>query len=148
MAIAAARLAETQGQEGGTGACARCTNSGSIGQCSRAGTRYLVLRKPPGAGQARMSFRSEAHTIRPETGTCMATKNGVVVLDVARMTCPDCPFTVAMGMFFLEGVNRVEVDADTKRACVVIDPPGTVSAKQLIAAIQQKGYEAKVVDAR
>lgn len=86
--------------------------------------------------------------VRPETGTCMATKNGVVVLDVARMTCPDCPFTVAMGMFFLKGVNRVEVDADEKRACVVIDPPGMVSAKQLIAAIRQRGYEASVVNTR
>ena len=148
VSIARARLAETQGQEGGTGACARCTASGSIGQCSRAGTRYLVLRKPPGAGDARVSFRSEAHTVRPETGTCMATNNGVVVLDVARMTCPDCPFTVATGIFFLEGVNRVEVDADAKRVCVVIDPPGTVSAKQLIAAIRQRGYEASVVEPR
>ncbi len=148
MTIADARLAETQDQKGGIGPCAHCTASGSIGQCSRAGTRYLVLRKPPGAGDARMSFRSEAHTVRPETGTCMATKNGVVVLDVAGMTCPDCPFTAAMGMFFLQGVNRVEVDAGAKLACVVTDPPGTVSAKQLIAAIQQRGYEATVVDAR
>ena len=78
----------------------------------------------------------------------METKNGVVVLDVAGMTCPDCPFSVAMGMFFLEGVNRVEVDADTKRACVVIDPQGTVNDKHLIAAIRQRGYEAKVVELR
>ena len=78
----------------------------------------------------------------------MATNKGVCVHDVARMTCPDCPFTVAMGIFFLEGVNRVEVDADAKRVCFVIDPPGTVSAKQLIAAIRQRGYEASVVEPR
>lgn len=78
----------------------------------------------------------------------MQTKNGVVVLDVARMTCPDCPFSVAMGMFFLAGVERVEVDADAKRACVVVDRPGTPSVKQLIAAIRQRGYEASVVTAR
>ena len=93
-----------------------------------------------------MSFRSEAHTIRPETGTCMATKNGVVVLDVAGMTCPDCPFNAAMGALFLEGVERIEVDFDAKRACVVVNPPGTVSDKQLIAAIRQRGYEASLID--
>ena len=144
VAIAAARHAETQGQKGGTGACTRCTDSGSIGQCSRAGWRYLVLTKLIGDGGA-MMFRAEGHTARPETGTCMETKNGVVVLDIAGLTCPDCPFNAATGMFALEGVNRVEVDFDAKRACVVIDPPGTVSNKQLIAAIRQRGYEASVV---
>ncbi len=147
VAMAAARHAATHGQEGGTGACARCTASGTIGQCSRAGWRYLVLTKPAGEGDATM-FRAEGRSVRPESGTCMETRHGVVVLDVAGMTCSDCPFTVAMGMHFLEGVARVEVDAAAKRACVVIDPPGTVSAKQLIAGIRQRGYEASVVDAR
>ncbi|MCH7873663.1 MAG: heavy-metal-associated domain-containing protein [Planctomycetes bacterium] len=147
VAMAAARHAETDSQEGGTGACARCTSSGTIGQCSRAGWRYLILTKPPGEGGA-MTFRAEGRIARPETGTCMETKPGVVVLDVAGMTCSDCPFTVAMGMHFLDGVARVEVDAAAKRACVVINPPGKVSAKQLIAGIRQKGYDASVVDAR
>lgn len=145
VSIARARLAETQGQKGGTGACARCTASGSIGQCSRAGWRYLIVTKLTGEGGAILSMGRRA---RPETGTCMETKNGVVVLDVAGMTCPDCPFNAAMGALLLEGVERVEVDFDAKRGCVVVDPLGTVSDKQLIAAIRQRGYEAKVVEPR
>ena len=147
VAIAAARHAETQGQKGGTGACARCTASGTIGQCSRAGWRYLILAKPAGAngGVLVMGGRTRPDIDAP---TCMEMKDGVVVLDVAGLTCPDCPFTVASAVLFLAGVEQVEVDADAKRACVVIDPPGTVSDKQLIAAIRQRGYEAKVVDAR
>ena len=145
VAIAAARLAETQGQEGGTGACACCTASGSIGQCSRAGWRYLIVTKLADEGGAVMSMGRRA---RPETGTCMETKNGVVVVDVAGMTCPDCPFTVASGVLYLAGVERVEVDIEAKRACVVVDPPGTVSDKQLIAGIRQRGYEASVTDGR
>ena len=147
VVIAAARLAQTQGQKGGVGPCARCTASGSIGQCSRAGWRYLIVTKLSGEGGA-MMFRAEGHTARPDTGTCMETKNGVVVLDVAGMTCPDCPFNAGMGALFFEGVERVEVDFDAKRACVVVEPPGTVSQEQLIAAIRQRGYEADVVDAR
>ena len=143
VSIARARLAETQGQEGGTGACALCTASGSIGQCSRAGWRYLIVTQVKGE---RGAFLSMGRLARPETGTCMETKNGVVVLDVAGMTCPDCPFNAAWGVLYLAGVERVEVDFDAKRACVVVDPPGSVSDKQLLAGIRQRGYEAKVVD--
>ncbi len=144
VSIARARHAKTGGQEGGTGACGRCTASGSIGQCSRAGWRYLVLSKSAGEGGA-MMYRAEGRPARPATATCMETKPGVVVLDVAGMSCPDCPFTLAGGVLFLDGVERVEVDADAKRACVVVDPPGTVSPEQLIECIRQRGYEASVV---
>ena len=145
--IAAVRLAETRGQRGGIGPCARCKASGTIGQCSRAGWRYLALTKLTGEGGA-MMYRAMGYPARPETATCMETKNGVVVLDVSGMTCPDCPFTAAVNVLFLEGVERVEVDFDAKRACVVVAPPGAVSHEQLIACIRQRGYEASVVDAR
>lgn len=144
-AIATALHAKTKSQKGGTGVCNRCKGFGSIGQCSRAGWRYLVLTKIAGEEGA-MMFRSEGRPVRPETGTCMETKNGVVVLDVVGMACPDCPFTVA-SMVYFKGVERVEVDLDAKRACVVISPPGTVSHKQLIALIRDRGYKASVVNA-
>ena len=80
--------------------------------------------------------------------TCMDTKSGVVVLDVAGMTCPDCPFTAAVGVLVLDGVERIEVDLDAGRACVVVDPPGAVSHEQLIATVRQSGYDATVVDSR
>ena len=147
VAIAGVRLAETQGQEGGMRPCARCTASGTIGQCSRAGWRYLVLTKLTSEGGA-MMYRAMGGPTRPDTATCMETRNGVIVLDVAGMTCPDCPFTAAGSIVFLNGVERVEVDFDAKRACVVVSPQGTVSHKELIASIRQRGYEASVVDAR
>jgi copper chaperone CopZ len=147
VTIAGARLVETQGPKGGTGPCARCTASGTIGQCSRAGWRYLVMTKLTGE-DGTMMYRVMGGPARPETATCMETKNGVVVLDIAGMTCPDCPFTAAVDVLSLDGVERVEVDYDAKRACVVVEPPGTVSHEQLIACIRQRGYEASVVDAR
>ena len=86
--------------------------------------------------------RSIGYPTRPDKGSCRETKNRAAVLG---MTCADCPFNVAVGMVYLEGVQRVEVDFDAKRACVVVDPPGTVSDKQLIAVARARGYLANVV---
>ena len=147
MAIAAARLAETPDEQEAIGPCARCTASGMIGQCSRAGWRYLVLTKHTEEGGP-MGYRAMGGPAPLPMATCMDAKSGAVVLDVPGMTCTDCPFTVASRVLFLGGIERVEVDFDAKRACVVVDPPGTVSDEQLIAAIRQSGYEASVVYAR
>ena len=147
LAIAAARLAETQGKDAGTGPCAQCTTSGTIGQCSRAGWRYLVLTKPPGEG-GQMGYRAMGGPAPLPMATCMETESGVIVLHIAGMTCPDCPFTAAVGMLLLDGVERIEVDLDAGRACVVVDPPGAVSHEKLIATIRQSGYDATVVDSR
>lgn len=147
VAIAAARLAETQGKDAGTGPCAQCTASGTIGQCSRAGWRFLVLTKPPGEG-GQMGYRAMGGPAPLPMATCMETESGVVVLHIAGMTCPDCPFTAAVGMLLLDGVERIEVDLDARRACVLIDPPGAVSHEKLIATIRQAGYDATVIDSR
>ena len=143
--MAAAHLSETQGDSAGKGQCARCAGFMTIGQCSLAGWRYLVMRKAPGEGGNMIEFNG--YPTRPETETCMKTTKRTTVLDVAGMTCPDCASKVAAGMLFVNGVQRVEVDYDAGRACVVIDPLGKVSHEQLVAAVRQGGYEAKVVNA-
>ena len=147
--IANARRAQTPGAEAGGGQCDRCASLGTISQCSLAGWRYVVAVKPKLAGGDRMmTIRTTGNAMRPETVDWLEPSAGVVVLDVAGMTCPDCPLNVAFGILgSIKEVQRVEVDFDARQTRVVVGAPGTVNDERLIAAIRQAGYDAKVVKA-
>jgi len=147
--IANARRAQTPGAEAGGGQCDRCASLGTISQCSLAGWRYVVAVKPKLAGGDRMmTIRTTGNAMRPETVDWLEPSAGVVVLDVAGMTCPDCPLNVAFSILgSIKEVQRVEVDFDARQTRVVVGAPGTVNDERLIAAIRQAGYDAKVVKA-
>ena len=65
-------------------------------------------------------------------------------LEQATLTAPDiscghCVATVKEAVGALDGVSRVEADADTKRVDVAFDP-SSVSLAQIEAALDEAGY--------
>lgn len=83
--------------------------------------------------------------LRDVSGLVSSPLVGLAEVFLAR---PNCSFTVAGGMLFLERVGRIEVGFEATQACVVADLSGTVRVEPLIAIVRGGGCEATVVDAR
>jgi mercuric ion binding protein len=69
--------------------------------------------------------------------------NQSVTLDVQNMTCPMCKFTIKKALQGVEGVQQVNIDADSKTADVTFNPQKT-SIEALIKATTNAGYPATV----
>ncbi len=65
-----------------------------------------------------------------------------VILRVDGMTCPHCVAHVTKALQAVSGVLSVEVDLKKKQATVQTD--GTALAQDMISAVTEAGYEAKV----
>lgn len=63
------------------------------------------------------------------------------ILDVEGMTCGHCAHAVESALRKIEGVDRVEVRLDAKRAIVDHDAKATLA--QMIAAVGDAGYAAR-----
>ena len=74
---------------------------------------------------------------------CKEARERTVVLDVAGMTCQSCVEGITDALKQIEGVRRVEVSLEKKRATVTF-VEGTVDSKRLIAAIVKLGYRASL----
>lgn len=62
-----------------------------------------------------------------------------VTLNVQKMDCPMCKFTIRKALEQVDGVKEAEVDYDSKTASVTFDP-NTTSINALIKATQDAGY--------
>lgn len=69
--------------------------------------------------------------------------NSSVTLDVKNMTCPLCKFTIKKALLSVNGVDKVDVNYDTKTATVRFNAQKT-SADVLIKATTNAGYPATV----
>lgn len=69
-----------------------------------------------------------------------------VSLDVEGMTCSGCEMNVESHLKELPGVLEVKADYESGKAAVEIDKEN-VDVKQLIAAVQEAGYKAKLASA-
>lgn len=67
----------------------------------------------------------------------------VVTLDVENMTCAMCPYTVKKSLTKVSGVEKAEVDYDSKTARVTFDPSKTDIAA-LTEATTNVGYPSRL----
>lgn len=73
--------------------------------------------------------------------------NEQIELDVRGMTCGHCVKSVSEALRGLPGVDAVDVQLKAGKARVQHDP-ARVSAEQMIAAVEDAGYEASRAQAR
>jgi len=66
-----------------------------------------------------------------------------VILDMQNMTCALCKFTIKKALQSVEGVEKANVDYDSKTANVTFNPQKT-SVDALIKATTAAGYPATV----
>ena len=66
-----------------------------------------------------------------------------VILDMQNMTCALCKFTIKKALQGVEGVEKANVDYDSKTASVTFNPQKT-SVDALIKATTDAGYPATV----
>ena len=66
-----------------------------------------------------------------------------VTLDMQNMTCALCKITIKKALQGVEGVQKVNVDFDSKTAEVVFDPQKT-NTDALIKATTNVGYPASI----
>lgn len=65
-----------------------------------------------------------------------------ITLSIKGMTCGHCEKAVTRALQDVEGVERAEVSLDKGEAVVEASPDA--DAEQLVAAVQEEGYEAAV----
>ncbi|MEX3629554.1 MAG: heavy metal translocating P-type ATPase [Burkholderia sp.] len=84
---------------------------------------------------------SEAHHVEPATAEAApAPASASIELDIAGMTCASCSNRVEKALAQVPGVSRAGVNLATERASVSAE--ASVSAAQLIAAVEKAGYRA------
>ena len=66
-----------------------------------------------------------------------------VTLSVPGMTCPVCPITVKKALSRVEGVSKVDVTFENRKAVVTFDDVKT-SVQQLTKATEDAGYPSSV----
>lgn len=66
-----------------------------------------------------------------------------VTLSVANMTCPACPITVKKALSKVEGVSKIDVNAETHEAIVTFDDT-KASVQELTKATENAGYPSTV----
>lgn len=66
-----------------------------------------------------------------------------ITLEVTGMTCGHCEQAVARALQQVEGIERVAVSHAKGRATV--DAASTADSQRLVQAVQEEGYEAKVI---
>ncbi|MDD5410371.1 MAG: cation transporter [Methylobacter sp.] len=66
-----------------------------------------------------------------------------ITLDMQNMTCAMCKFTIKKALQGVEGVQKADVDFDSKMATVTFDPQKT-NSEALINATTRAGYPATV----
>jgi copper chaperone CopZ len=87
---------------------------------------------------------NQATTKKTETQTdVQTTANIEVVYHVEGMTCDECEKSIQKGVKELNGISLVEANHEDSTTKVIYNPAQT-DAKQIIAAIEKRGY--KVVE--
>ena len=83
----------------------------------------------------------------PPAQTALAVQFGMAraVIAVEGMTCAACTIAVEGGLTQIEGVQHVSANVAGKSVAAVYDPD-RVSLQQLVEAINQTGYQARLPD--
>jgi len=68
-----------------------------------------------------------------------------VTMDIEKMSCALCPLTVRKAMERVDGVRKVDVDFDNKRAIVIFDDAKT-TADEVAQASTDVGYPATQIN--
>lgn len=94
-----------------------------------------------------VSYRSRSDVVErspapPEIGGSLAH----VALKVDGMTCATCSYRVNKALVPLSGVRKAEVSLERGQAVVTYEE-GKVTVEQMIEAIEQAGYTAKLIRA-
>ncbi len=63
-----------------------------------------------------------------------------ITYKIEGMTCDHCEMSIRKGVEELNGIQAVEVNHEDSTAHVTFDPSGT-SEKEIIAAIEKRGYQ-------
>lgn len=78
-----------------------------------------------------------------EPQAIQATAPVELVYQVEGMTCDHCEMSIQKGVNELKGITTVEADHEDSTTRVVFDPTKT-SEKEIIAAIEKRGYKVVV----
>ena len=84
-----------------------------------------------------------AETILAETPVQTQNSSQLVTLDVQNMTCAVCPITIKKALQNVEGVQKADVEFNTKTASVTFDPRKT-NPEALIKATTHAGFPATI----
>lgn len=83
-------------------------------------------------------------TLRARSADTAASPNeGMVTLAVDGMSCVGCAGAVESALEEVPGVAEATVDYDHRTATIKVDDPA-VDAGQLVAALEQAGYKARI----
>ncbi len=126
--------------------CSRCAATGSIGQCSVSGWRYVVASKVRDSDDAPTNrFEMGGAATGPVTVGEIDPRDARHVFKIEGMTCPDCIVQVAGKTLQARGITRVEVDYDHKRLIVYTrDEPGS-KLEMLPTHLEVAGYRIEPV---
>lgn len=64
------------------------------------------------------------------------------VLNISGMSCENCVGHVTRALTRLNGIETAQVSLDTNQAVVIYDP-NLVDTAQMLAAVEEEGYEAE-----
>lgn len=73
----------------------------------------------------------------------VAAETRTVTLDIPKMDCPLCPITVEAALHKVDGVDKVDVDLETRSATVTFDDT-RARIEDLTTATTDSGYPSTV----
>jgi len=129
-------------EDSGGGRCERCQQSGSIGQCSISGWRYVAATREHD-DDGNLSNRvlisgAAAPPVEPE-GVDPHDKRHEYTIE--GMNCPDCALSVIGAAFQVRGVSRVDVDYDGRRLIIYAHDDPIAKLDALPTQLGLAGYK-------
>nr|WP_186192451.1 heavy metal translocating P-type ATPase [Burkholderia gladioli] len=106
---------------------------------------FVPMPKPKSRAKPAASDAHHAEPAAIEQAPAPAAAAAPIELDIAGMTCASCSNRVEKALAQVPGVSRASVNLATERASVSAE--ASVSAAQLIAAVEKAGYRATPLSA-
>ncbi|WP_186061252.1 heavy metal translocating P-type ATPase [Burkholderia gladioli] len=106
---------------------------------------FVPMPKPKSRAKPAASDAHHAEPAAIEQAPAPTAAAAPIELDIAGMTCASCSNRVEKALAQVPGVSRASVNFATERASVSAD--ASVSAAQLIAAVEKAGYRATPLSA-
>ncbi|WP_425126819.1 heavy metal translocating P-type ATPase [Burkholderia gladioli] len=106
---------------------------------------FVPMPKPKSRAKPAASDAHHAEPAAIEQAPAPTAAAAPIELDIAGMTCASCSNRVEKALAQVPGVSRASVNLATERASVSAD--ASVSAAQLIAAVEKAGYRATPLSA-
>ncbi|WP_244127925.1 heavy metal translocating P-type ATPase [Burkholderia gladioli] len=101
---------------------------------------FVPMPKPKSRAKPAASDAHHAEPAAIEQAPAPTAAAAPIELDIAGMTCASCSNRVEKALAQVPGVSRASVNLATERASVSVDD--SVSAAQLVAAVEKVGYRA------